>query len=302
MLAIAQIETLCADGGGDNGAANTERLGDLQPRAAADAQRHHLEPGALIVGTDVGNLAGDGDAREFAERAHGGCRVLAHDEDAAVGHGGEQGGVGVREIPLQSVDVGRVVHRAAEQHRRRRIGPRGEAVEREVIRVYPIREHEDGRGGIHLAAQEGLVIGPAHHGGGEFARGGALEAAEFPEVLAAQHPVAPAEAQVGEFLLLEQQVHAAAIHDARRLRRQGAEVRPENEVDEVGQIVGLAGGETVERGLHAGLPPMGDRGGQRLEQALREKARPRRMAERVKLHACAEFPEDRVVVRVGVAF
>jgi hypothetical protein len=68
----------------------------------------------LVIGANIGHAAGDGDAGKLRVGFHFGDGIFADDPGLEAGHGVGDLFVHLGEIPAEAVDVGVVVHRAAE--------------------------------------------------------------------------------------------------------------------------------------------------------------------------------------------
>src|SRR5713226_6945949 len=158
--ARSEGEALGPDGGGDHRLSHRQRLEDLEPRAAADAERHHVHLGLGDAGAHVFHRPGD---------AHPGCcrgrpqrlrRVSSDHRERDLGLlPADERKRGLEEAE-DAVLVGVPVHRPAEDERGTALA---DLLRREVIDVDAGRHGADlGRG---RSGGQGLAVGFRHRQG-----------------------------------------------------------------------------------------------------------------------------------------
>src|SRR5688572_1747613 len=113
-----EIETLGANARGNDWGADAEGLHNLEPGAAADAQRDDLKPGAFVVRADVWHATGHSNAGVFCVGSDFRARILPNNQNIEIWDFPFQAGVNFSEVPSEGVDVRIIIHRAAKDNGR----------------------------------------------------------------------------------------------------------------------------------------------------------------------------------------
>ncbi len=88
--AVLEIEPVAAQAGGDECLAHRHGFEHLQPRAAADAQRHDVDLGAGDVRSHVGYAAGHRHVLALCQRRQPRVRLLPYDLEVGLRHSAHQ--------------------------------------------------------------------------------------------------------------------------------------------------------------------------------------------------------------------
>lgn len=261
-----------------------------------------MHPGALVVGADIGHAAGDGDAGFGGVGEDFGEGILADDADFEAGDLGADVVVDFGEVPAEGIDIGGVIHGAAEEEGRLGGAFLPEQAGFEKGEIDPIGDDLKRDGAADVAADEGLVVGAAEdlHVG---AAGDAFFVEpEFGDVFPGEEFVFETRGVESGLLKLVLQVHAAAVDGEGDVAMLAEEVLGEDDVANVNEVVAV-GGELLADGVgELGEVPVADGGGGEAEKAAGKEAGPGGVLEGDELDAAAEGLEDGELVETLAVF
>lgn len=302
VVTVFEGKALGSDGRRDDGGSHGHGLNDFEAGAAADFERDDLQPGAPIVGADIRNSAGDGHAGFVCVSANFGNGILSDEEELQVGDFLEQTIVHLGKVPAQGIDVGVVIHRAAEEQCWVRVArfSRGR-LRGEVGDIHSVGDDRDFDSRVDDSTDEGFIVGAADNLEAAAPGQDALVFPEFEQVLQVQEAGFEGEAHAFTFHQLVLEIDAGAIQDERNPGVMPEEILSEHGIEEMGGVVVVFGEDALQLVLDMRERPVSYCGGQRIEQSLWEQFFPGGMFEWNDFDGTAECFENWGVLE-GAAF